>query len=141
MYAKKYEANRDQVITALNSGRMLAVYNGLSRGWKDWKSPELTQEDVRQLSSPPIPLVLGLTSHDGADFLIESMGDSWVTQAGAGALAFIGTSSDSDIETNAIFEEGFFDKLFSIDDKPVSIGQAFVEGVKAVGSLEIANPM
>ncbi len=135
LYAKKYEANRDQVITALNSGRMLAVYNGLSRGWKDWKSPEFTQEDVRQLSSPPIPLVLGLTSHDGADFLIESMGDSWVTQVGAGALAFIGTSSDSDIETNAIFEEGFFDKLFSIDDKPVSIGQAFVEGVKAVGSF------
>jgi len=130
LFALTYGADHADVVAALNGGRNLVVYNGLGLS-KAWKKPGFTQQDIREMTGPPIPLVIGLAS-DTADFsVVESLADSWVTQAGSGALVYIGSSASTEFDKNIAIEEGVFKNIF--EQPGASIGETLNY---AIGQLE-----
>lgn len=134
LYPRTYGATGANVREVLNAGPALVVYNGLGSS-SAWLGPAFTQEDVRALTGPPIPLVLSLAGSTANFSVTESLADTWVMQPGAGAVTFIGSSSSIEVfEQQNELEKQFFKKLFENLTLPVTLGEALHVGLEKVGS-------
>ncbi len=133
LYPRTYGATNADVKDGLNAGPALAVYNGLGSSTA-WLGPAITQKDVRELTGPPVPLVLSLANSTSDFSEIESLADTWVMRPGSGALTFIGSSSPiAVIEHQIELEKQIFLKLFETPADPATLGQALHYGLKMVG--------
>ncbi len=126
LYAVSYAAGSSEVRAALNAGRGLVVYNGYG-SQTSWSGPLLTQADVRALEAPPIPLVAGFAGYTADYNADESFAETWLVQAGKGALAYLGASNATDWDRNALLEKELYKALLSDPLHPPSLAQAVAQ--------------
>ncbi len=111
LYAQTYRAGSAQVLDALNDGRSLVIYMGHGSS-SAWTGPSLTQADVRGLSGTPVALVASFACQTASFGVAESLADTWVIQAGTGALDYLGASSNSYWNEDAVLEKAMGEAFF-----------------------------
>ena len=94
LFPKTYGATQQDVVDALNNGRVALVFNGTGTATSfEWKLDlPFTTTDVDALTSRPVPLVAAFAPNT-ADFSASpSMADAWMLNSTSGALTYIGAT-------------------------------------------------
>jgi len=114
-----YGGDTQDVRTALNDGRMLAVYSG--HGSTDsWAGPTFTQNDVRNLTNGEmVPFATSHACITGSYELAECFAETWVRVVNKGAVAFWGSSNYTYWDEDDILERRMFDAIYLEHDYPV----------------------
>jgi hypothetical protein len=133
LYAITYLASTTQVVSALNDGRVMAVYSGHG-SQTYWAGPSVSQTNVRNLTGNPIPYVVGHACVTADYNTAEAFSDTWVIQNGKGALVYVGASNNSYWDEDDKLQRVMFDTFYDPAPGDPSIAQMLYTGLGAVQS-------
>jgi hypothetical protein len=104
-------ATTSQLITALNSNKVFAIYSGhgSESSWAD--GPVLEQTDVRNLTNTVFPFVYSFACVTGSYQLGECFGETWIRIPKGGA-SFYGASVNSYWDEDDILERKLIQSMF-----------------------------
>jgi len=109
LYAAKYRADNENVITSLSEGRFLINYSGHG-STKTWDGPEFTQTDVRNLNQTgAYPFVVGNACFTGDFTVPESFAETWIKNS---AIMYWGSMDRSFWDEDSILEKAMADNIF-----------------------------
>lgn len=133
LYCITHSAYDSDIQAALTQGRWIAIYSGHG-GHTGWEM-DYDNDDVIALNNGAMyPFVASHACVSG-DFAVEQVyGETWVLQDGSGALAYWGSSDNSQWGPDDVLEPAAFDELFSGSSGSVSVGRMTAAGLTAVES-------
>ncbi len=104
-------ATTSQLIAALNSNKVFAIYSGhgSESSWAD--GPVLGQSDVRNLTNSIFPFVYSFACVTGSYHLAECFGETWIRIPKGGA-SFYGSSVNSYWDEDDILERKLIKSMF-----------------------------
>lgn len=104
-------ATTSQLIAALNSNKVFAIYSGhgSESSWAD--GPVLGQSDVRNLTNSIFPFVYSFACVTGSYHLAECFGETWIRTQRGGA-SFYGSSVNSYWDEDDILERKLIKSMF-----------------------------
>ena len=114
LYTYTYSATTAQLISALNSNKIFAVYSGhgSETSWAD--GPVLGQADVRALTNTVFPYVYSFACITGSYHISECFGETWIRTAKGGS-GFYGSSVNSYWDEDDILERRLIKAMFDDD--------------------------
>lgn len=118
IYCVTNSGNADNIRNAANDGRWAIIYSGhgSETGWADG-DVSFSQTDVRNLTDNGFfPFVASHACVTNSFNQTEAYGETWVLQAGKGALVFWGASHNSYWDEDDVLERRMFDSLFAEGD-------------------------
>ena len=134
LYAHTYGAGTSAVVNALNNGRALVAYSGHG-SQVSWGGPALSQSNVRGISnSGALSVVASFACLTGDFNSTESFAETWMLQAGKGAVAYIGSASSSYWGPDDLMERAMMDALYSGQSAANVVGSFKFAGLMAVES-------
>jgi hypothetical protein len=134
LYAHTYSAGTSTVLNALNNGRALVAYSGHG-SQVSWGGPALNQSNVRSLSvSGALSVVTSFACLTGDYNVTESFAETWMLQAGKGAVAYIGSSANTYWGPDDLMERAMMDALYSGQSAANVVGSFKFAGLMAVES-------
>lgn len=141
LYPQTYSAGKQDLLDAVNDGRMMVVYSGsgTSTEWT-WKMDQfLTTVDAAGLTGPPVPLVLALADLTAEISSQTSMAEAWINHPTGGALVYIGSGFDKYEEPDLYLETLFFDALFSNPGSMEGVGEIFYSTLEKFSVFNLYN--
>ncbi|MRR30701.1 hypothetical protein EG834_10355 [bacterium] len=136
LFPKTYNAIPQDIVAALNDGRVALFYNGNSLGTPTtfkWATETLlTADQVLALESPAVPLVAAFAPNTANFNASPSMADAWMLNPSSGALTYIGATAENYDDTNLDLVKWVFEGLFSNYAAPLSVGEAFQTGMRSL---------
>lgn len=111
LYTHTYNATTAQLITALNSNQIFAIYSGhgAETYWAD--GPVLNQSQVNALTNTIFPFVYSFSCITGSYHIAESFGETWL-RAATGGVTFYGSSVNSYWDEDDILERRVFKAMY-----------------------------
>ena len=132
LYAQTYSAGNAHVINAINNHRALVSYTGHGSR-TTWGGPYYSQSNIRSISSTGTFSVVTSFACITGDFeLTESFGETWLLQNNKGAVAFIGSSSNSFWGPDDVMERAMMDSLYSGTNSANIVSSFWYAGLMAV---------
>lgn len=132
LYAVKYSAGNSQVVSAINNNRALISYTGHGSR-SSWGGPYYNQSNIQNISNSGVFSVVTSFACITGDFnATESFGETWLLQAGKGAVTFIGASSSSFWGPDDTLERAMMDALYSGTDNANLVSSFRYAGLMAV---------
>ena len=114
LYTHTYSATTAQLISALNSNKIFAIYSGHGgeTSWAD--GPQLSQSQVRALTNTVFPYVYSFACVTGSYHISECFGETWIRTA-TGGSGFYGSSVNSYWDEDDILEKRLIKAMFDDD--------------------------
>lgn len=114
LYTYTYSATTTQLINALNSNKIFAIYSGHGgeTSWAD--GPPLSQSQVRSLTNNVYPYVYSFACVTGSYHISECFGETWIRTTNGGSC-FYGSSVNSYWDEDDILEKKLFKAMFEDD--------------------------
>jgi len=113
-----YEAsggNTEDISDAVNDGRSLCIYSGHG-GTTNWVCVPFYQSDVNDLTNNGMyPFVVSHACITGSYELAECFGETWVRVEDKGAIAFWGSSINTQWDPDDIIERRVFDAWWNLN--------------------------
>ncbi|MCA9266086.1 MAG: hypothetical protein KDA60_19635, partial [Planctomycetales bacterium] len=109
-----WDGNTDDVLQAFAEGRFLITHR--DHGWRDgWAHPGFTTWDVDELDNGPLtPVVYSINCSSGAfDVYGVHFAEELIRNPNGGAVAFIGSTRDSNTWSNTAFYRGLIDATWT----------------------------
>jgi len=116
LYQVTYGADTQDVQDSLNDGRSLAIYSGhgSTTSWGD--GPPFSQSDVNGLTNDGMyPFVCSHACLTGKFSISECFGETWLRAPNKGAIAFWGSSINTQWDPDDIIERRVFDAWWDLD--------------------------
>jgi hypothetical protein len=126
LYTKTYNATTQELISALNTDQIFAVYSGHGSEYSWADGPPLNQQQVRGLANSSYPFVFSFACVTGSYNLNECFGETWL-RTEHGASTFNGSSVDSYWDEDDVLEKKIFYSMF--EDDLVRMTPMFVQGM------------
>jgi hypothetical protein len=123
LYPHSNHATTQSIRNALNDGRALAVYSGHGSAYSWADAASFSQTDIRNLSaSGAYPFVASFACQTGSYEETECFGETWLRQAGKGAVAMLGSTEDTYWEQDDILQKSLFTAIY--DGNETTFGNA-----------------
>lgn len=141
LYPRTYSAGKQDLLDAVNDGRMMVVYagSGTATEWTWKRDYSLTTADAAGLTGPPVPLVLALADLTAELSPQTSMAEAWINHPSGGALVYIGAGFDKYEEPDLYLEALFFDALFSNPGSMEGVGEIFYSALEIITIFDLYN--
>ena len=137
LYCRFSSTIESEIISRINIGRSLITYSGhgFQDGWKDGLI-DIDKNDIRQLTeNNKFSFVASFacqTNDFGAISNPTVFSETWMLQENKGAIAFLGSTSDTIWDQDDILEKSFYDSLFKNVINPLSLREAMFLGLSNV---------
>jgi len=111
LYTHTFNATTAQLITALNSNQVFAIYSGhgAETYWAD--GPVLDQSQVTALTNTVFPFVYSFSCITGSYHIPECFGETWL-RVPTGGVTFYGSSVNSYWDEDDILERSIFKAMY-----------------------------
>ena len=114
-YENANNATTADLKLAFNQGRGLIQYSGHGL-IERWSGPHFYWNDVKELTTNALPLVVANACSTGNFYYDHSVGKSWIIHP-HGAVAYVGSIGYSYTNEDDVFERAFYSAIFDLGKK------------------------